>query len=228
MNIIINLIINFLCFIKKHKTYTFHKNKIKLNLGSHLFVYKDWINIDMNPYFLLKYFPGFIINNIYKIIDKNIKEVFSKEEFTNILKKHTLILYNLNYSIPFHDNSIDYIYASHFLEHFTKSKGLFILKEIYRILKPNGLVRISIPDLEYIIDLYNKNKQLEALDLLYMDSKNINSLHKYMYNFDLLKKILKDIGFKNVKKCDFQKGDMPDIESLDNRPIESLFIEARK
>jgi len=46
------------------------------------------------------------------------------------------IVANINNGLPFEDNSIDEIYSFHFLEHVDNLE--FALKEIYRVLKPNG------------------------------------------------------------------------------------------
>ncbi|MBI5925022.1 MAG: hypothetical protein HY836_05430 [Aquabacterium sp.] len=52
--------------------------------------------------------------------------------------------------------------------------------------------------------------------------------HKYMYDFPMLKALLEQVGFKDVVRCQLQGGQVPDIKILDNRPKESLFVEASK
>ncbi|MBD3213037.1 MAG: hypothetical protein GF311_10555 [Candidatus Lokiarchaeota archaeon] len=54
------------------------------------------------------------------------------------------------------------------------------------------------------------------------------SRHRYLYDYDMLKGILMDIGFKQVDKCAYRQGRVPDISILDNNPEESLYIEAIK
>lgn len=49
-----------------------------------------------------------------------------------------------------------------------------------------------------------------------------------MYDFEILEKILKDIGYKNITHCTYQSGKVPDIQILDNRAEETLFVEAEK
>lgn len=51
---------------------------------------------------------------------------------------------NLLCTLPFANESFDVAYSSHFLEHLTPQKALQILKEIKRILKPNGIVRLVV------------------------------------------------------------------------------------
>lgn len=45
----------------------------------------------------------------------------------------------------FEDNSIDEIYAKHFIEHIPQPKVIFTFNEIYRILKVNGVFEIFVP-----------------------------------------------------------------------------------
>jgi len=52
--------------------------------------------------------------------------------------------------------------------------------------------------------------------------------HKYMYDFEIIFEILIEAGFRKVVKCGYQKGNTPDLDVLDNRPEETLFVEAVK
>jgi predicted SAM-dependent methyltransferase len=65
--------------------------------------------------------------------------------------------HNLLKGIPFPDATFDVVYHSHVLEHFTKSDGVGFLKECFRVLKPDGILRLAVPDLEQIVRLYLKN-----------------------------------------------------------------------
>ena len=61
--------------------------------------------------------------------------------------------------LPFADGHFQGVYASHVLEHFPPDEGLRLLRECLRVLRPGGVVRIVVPDLEAIARAY-----LEALD----------------------------------------------------------------
>ena len=52
--------------------------------------------------------------------------------------------------------------------------------------------------------------------------------HHYMYDFKLIGELLASVGFTEITQCSFQEGQCPDIKLLDNRPEETLFVEARK
>lgn len=90
------------------------------------------------------------VNIDFSPIDKRVKKV------------------NLLGTLPFTDKSFDVAYSSHFLEHLTPQKALQVLKEIKRILKPNGIVRIVVPDLENLTSAY-----LSTLSHL-VDSKKLD------------------------------------------------------
>ncbi len=71
-----------------------------------------------------------------------------------------VIQHNLLDGIPINDNEVDLVYHSHVLEHFSKERGDYFIKECYRILKVNGVIRIAVPDLETIVKEYLNNLQL--------------------------------------------------------------------
>ena len=61
---------------------------------------------------------------------------------------------NLLKTLPYKDNTFDIAYSSHFLEHLDKDNAKKILKEIKRVLKNNGILRLVVPDLENIAREY--------------------------------------------------------------------------
>jgi SAM-dependent methyltransferase len=62
--------------------------------------------------------------------------------------------YDLHKGIPFGNETVDVVYSSHLLEHLPHASAWAFLKEIYRVLKPAGWVRIVVPDLEGIVRFY--------------------------------------------------------------------------
>ena len=65
-----------------------------------------------------------------------------------------VIAHDLSKSIPFADDSFDLVYHSHVLEHFTKVAATNFIQECYRVLRPGGILRVVVPDLEQIARLY--------------------------------------------------------------------------
>jgi predicted SAM-dependent methyltransferase len=71
-----------------------------------------------------------------------------------------VIAHNLTQGIPFPDDTFDVVYHSHVLEHFSKTAAESFLKECRRVLRPQGVLRVVVPDLEQIARTY-----LTALEL---------------------------------------------------------------
>src|SRR5918994_2691666 len=55
---------------------------------------------------------------------------------------------------PFNDNTFDYVYSEHMIEHISRRDASFMLNECRRVLKPSGIIRIATPDLQVIAGLY--------------------------------------------------------------------------
>jgi SAM-dependent methyltransferase len=67
--------------------------------------------------------------------------------------------HDLRKGIPYPDGTFDVVYHSHVLEHFPKCTAPTFLLECHRVLRPGGVIRVAVPDLEQIARLY-----LEALE----------------------------------------------------------------
>lgn len=67
--------------------------------------------------------------------------------------------WDLRKELPFSNASFDVIYHSHVLEHFSQKNGLRFLERCRKVLRPGGIVRVVVPDLERIVHLYQ-----DALD----------------------------------------------------------------
>lgn len=89
-----------------------------------------------------------------------------------------VIVANLLKGIPFPNESFDVVYHSQVLEHFPKEKALNFIKECFRVLKPNGIIRVVVPDLENIVDEYKKN--------LIENIENPNNLSAANYDWIML------------------------------------------
>lgn len=115
----------------------FNKNDKFINFGSGAFYHKRWKNYD---------YPG--QTKYYKSLQGiNGKDFFGID------------LCNLNLSIPEDDNSVSLIYCAHTLEHLDISSSIRFLKECYRILKKDGVLRVAMPNVKndfYLFELLNK------------------------------------------------------------------------
>ena len=199
---------------------------IKINLGCGLAVCKGWINIDGSPNALIATWPKALHRLCYRLTGAN--RYYSESEYCRLLGDHHFMHHDLAYGIPLHDQSVDYVYSSHFLEHLYKGDAERLIRESYRVLRHGGILRICVPDLEYALSLYARGeKEKMLLSYFFVEDKESHyARHKYMYDFSMLKALLEQIGFTNVVRCVYRQGGTPDLDILDNRPEETLFVEA--
>jgi predicted SAM-dependent methyltransferase len=201
---------------------------VKVNLGCGLAVTSGWVNIDGSLNALISTLPRPLHRLAYRLTGAS--RYYSEEEYCRLLGNHYFIHHDLAHSIPLADGVADFVYSSHFLEHLFRKDGEHLLTESYRVLKPGGTVRVVVPDLTYALSLYaagEKDKMLSD-NFFVEDDDSYYARHKYMYDFAMLADALTQAGFHDVRRCDFRKGRTPDLDSLDNRPDESLFIEATR
>ena len=65
-----------------------------------------------------------------------------------------VVAHDLSTGIPLPDASCEVVYHSHVLEHLRRSDAQFFMRECFRVLKPGGILRVAVPDLEQICRQY--------------------------------------------------------------------------
>lgn len=81
---------------------------------------------------------------------------WSHPDWVNIdlLEGVDIISHNISDGLPFPDNMFNVVYHSHLLEHIPVKNSLPFMKECFRVLKPGGVIRVLVPDLEQIARFY--------------------------------------------------------------------------
>lgn len=141
------------------------------------------------------------------------------------------IIWDCRYGLPFHKNSFKFIFSEHFLEHLDFPTSVRkVLGEMYRVLKPGGEILLGVPDAGKVIEAYSSDnvKFLEEIkNLCYRNRRpaieiygNIDlvnyifrdqldnpkySVHYWAYDKRSLSNLLRSIGFRNVKKMEFDR-----------------------
>src|SRR2546425_7482393 len=126
-----------------------------------------------------------------------------------------ILCWDLTRALPFGDSSLKGIYCEHCLEHLTYEDAGKALREFRRILIPNGLVRVVVPDVELYIDLYVRDRRGEKVVLPYEDELEIKTPlfalngimrdheHLYAYDFEAMGDLIKQAGFDSVTRTTF-------------------------
>jgi predicted SAM-dependent methyltransferase len=223
---IIEYVSRLLARIHRHQVIEVSAERVsKLNVGCGLSVAPGWLNVDGSLNAWIANRPAWIHRVGYKLSGAN--RYYSQSYYRDTLRDNRFIYHDINYGLPFRDETIDFIFSSHFLEHLERSSAVRLLAECRRVLKPAGVLRIAVPDLEYAWELYRRGeKELMLHDYFFTDSLAGFSQHRYAYDFELLSKVLRKVGFTNIQRASFQRGRTPDLELLDNRAEYTLFVEA--
>ena len=212
---------------RRQKVTKFLYQPVKVNLGCGLTVAPEWVNIDGSLNALIATWPRWLHTAAYRF--SGAQQFYTLDDYKRITQNNLFVHHDFRYGIPLPDNSADYLYSSHFLEHLDKYAGRRLLEESLRVLKPGGCVRIGVPDLEHAWQMYQADDKERMLhDYFFIDGATGFSQHRYLYDFEMLAAILQEIGFSNITRAAFQQGRTPDLNLLDNRAEYTLFVEAQK
>jgi SAM-dependent methyltransferase len=141
--------------------------------------------------------------------------------------------------LPLEDASLDYIVSIHALPEIPMSDVVGALRELRRVLKPGGVLRLGLPDFDKGIQAYLANDRDYFLvpdeDAATIGGKFVTQLLWYgwsrsLYTHDFTDELLREAGFSGTFPCSFRetKSRFPGIVELDSREQESFFVEAVK
>lgn len=100
------------------------------------------------------------------------------------------------FPLPYDDNSVDVIRASHVLEHFPHGQIADVLKDWARALKPGGILRIAVPDFEEMARRYLDGKLMDAPAEHFVMGSQIddNDYHRSLFDREHLRQRLSVAG----------------------------------
>jgi predicted SAM-dependent methyltransferase len=146
--------------------------------------------------------------------------------------------------VPLPDNSVVVLYSSHMLEHLDRVEAKRFLDEARRVLAPEGIIRLAVPDIKMLVqkyiddgaaDLFIESAYMciprprsvtERLSILLVGTRH----HQWMYDSRSLCKLLVESGFTDAKSVQVGHTQIPNSEPLDlyERKDESVYVEAKK
>jgi glycosyltransferase involved in cell wall biosynthesis/ADP-heptose:LPS heptosyltransferase/SAM-dependent methyltransferase len=151
---------------------------------------------------------------------------------------------DLTKTLPYNDSEADYIFAEHVVEHLTLHEAYRFFRECFRILKPGGAIRITVPSISNVFHrksgAYLRFLQAQnwgdGSDASAVESILFNHGHKSAWTDELLKIVLTNIGFK-ARTAEIYKSDIPDFIDVEGHQriigeefnrIESISVEGSK
>ena len=156
------------------------------------------------------------------------------------------------------DETYNGVYSEHFIEHLTKQEGINFFKEMFRIMKPGGVIRSIWPPMEfvewlrqdddldkhpwvqhyyrfYIVKHKFAPKGTEFMRMQDQCAEGImwqNGEHKHIWRKRELVDSLKEIGYNSVREYKYQQSGLPAFVNIDTpgdiRAFHSAVIEASK
>lgn len=185
---------------------------VKLNCGSfRAMFHHGWLNLDQHPLEEFARVNGFLYHRA-----------------------------DLNQGIPAADNTVDLVYASHFLEHLSLIDGERFLQECWRTMKVGAVLRLILPDTMTLCTAYTRGelgKYDEISDGCAGTAQQSQKLwellfsnHLAVYDMRSICSLLKRVGFASVVPQVFRSSTSAVMrtQTLDMFPELSLFVEAIK
>jgi SAM-dependent methyltransferase len=113
---------------------------LNLGCGAKISRDPDVVNIDWS--FLLRAKKNAVLSRVVPLLLSPAR----RERFNSLADN--VLVHDLSKGIPAESSSVDVVYHSHMLEHLDRDVVPVFLREVVRVLKPGGLHRIVVPDLE--------------------------------------------------------------------------------
>ena len=149
------------------------------------------------------------------------------------------IVADIRDGLPLESDSIDYAVSIHSLPELHFSELVPALTELRRLLKPDGVLRLALPDLDKGIDAYQRkdpsyfkvpDKDAKSVGAKFVTQMVWYGYSRSLFTHEFIEEQLEKAGFGRVDHCSYKHtaSMYPEIVNLDNRERESLFVEAVK
>jgi predicted SAM-dependent methyltransferase len=135
----------------------------------------------------------------------------------------------------FSDESFDEIYASHVAEHipYSNNELVKVLAGFHRILKADGVLKLSVPDMETLCWMFTSPRlsaeaKFHVMRMIFGGQVDAHDFHYVGLSFDILQGFLSKAGFEKVERVKaFELFDDSSSQTMAGIPI-SLNVEARR
>lgn len=212
---------------------------MKLNVGCGQTPTHGWLNFDNSPSLRFSKFPF-----LPELFNKAGLINSSQYEFITFARKNNILYGDATKRLPVPNESCDALYSSHMLEHLDRHAVSRFFKESVRILKPGGILRISVPDISKRVEQYKKSGDADTFiestllcdDYINTFTKRLIYLligtrhHRWMYDGNSLSRLFQINGFTSIKVMQPGQTSIKNYQPLDlyEKAEESVFVEGEK
>lgn len=192
-----------------------------INYGCGLSAPDGWLNFDGSPRLAFERVP--LVGTIMRSTGKALFP--ANVRYGNIVS-----------GLPVADNSARGVYCSHVLEHIDRAGIEVALRNTHRILAPGGTFRLIVPDIKWraenLLSEIAKGTVSAADDFMreaYLGKEQRargmmgrlrammgNSDHLWMYDHALMKRLLEEAGFTDIRPCEFGDAQDPKFHEVED------------
>lgn len=149
--------------------------------------------------------------------------------------------------LPFPDASASVVVCISAINYFTRERGRELLADVLRVLRPGGLLRLGVQDLQLLARRYLDGDMAfwgEALKSgadrfagptladkfngFFYGFQSYGKSCRWVYDAQSLTLLLTEAGFSSIAPKAYRESEIPEIERIDNRPEQMFFLEARR
>jgi len=149
------------------------------------------------------------------------------------------VVADIRQGLPLPAAAFDYIVSIHALPELAYGELDPALKELHRVLRPGGVLRLGLPDLDKALHAYRTGD----LDYFLIGDEVVRGLASKMivqltwfgrsrslFTYTFMHELLERNHFQRARLCAYRQtcSSFPGIVELDDRPLESFFVEAEK
>lgn len=135
---------------------------------------------------------------------------------------HVEHVHDIQTPLPFEDGTFDEILSQNCLEHISWRRVTLVIRDWGRVLKPGGLLRLKIPDLEYLVRTYLAGQMDDHIGAAYVeDARGLlgdytpsiwatiklfggqeypDNFHRAVFDFMTLHRLLETCGFERIER----------------------------
>lgn len=159
---------------------------------------------------------------------------------TDIYINESIKYLDVSRIFPFKGETFQYIFSEHLFEHLNVDQGISMLNECYRILEVGGKIRLSMPNLEFLIRMYNNPNEPLYRQYIEWSLTNFNPFvaslfpdkdypmafivnnfiqfwgHRMVYDKITIKILLERTGFKQIIFMESGKSEVPEFQNIES------------
>jgi predicted SAM-dependent methyltransferase len=139
--------------------------------------------------------------------------------------------------LPCESGSVSLIYAEHLIGRLALPDMMRLLRECHRVLRPRGILRLSTPDLQALVDAYSEGRRCEWRDVGWVPPTLCDLVNEgmrawgiqYVFDRPRLFDCLRQAGFGQVASLPWRQSAIPALCGREVRPFHGeIIIEAQK